>query len=136
MEINGKKVLTLPQQVLQNQKDIADLKEEMDDIKKKYQHRIILWESSTYTCLVIFDIVNETSEAYTSLSQIYEEMGNKTFPAVSGFIIDSSETSFIYEISRGSTENTFDIDSMIPSLDVPGNQDVSLTLRRDVVTKL
>lgn len=36
MEINGKKVLTLPQQVLQNQKDIADIK----DVLKPYQHNI------------------------------------------------------------------------------------------------
>ena len=30
MDINGKKVLTLPQQVLQNQKDISELKEEVE----------------------------------------------------------------------------------------------------------
>lgn len=41
MEINGKKVLTLPQQVLQNQKDIQDLKDNATKIQL-YQHNLFL----------------------------------------------------------------------------------------------
>lgn len=71
MEINGKKVLTLPQQVLQNQKDIADLK---DYVSKKYQHNIKITDYTTEAQTVIDGVVymtildnNETPFTYQTL---------------------------------------------------------------------
>ena len=65
MEINGKKVLTLPQQVLQNQKDIQDLKDNATKIQL-YQHNLFfaLDESGT-TYYIQLVILSRKKEAYT-----------------------------------------------------------------------
>lgn len=134
MEINGKKVLTLPQQVLQNQKDIAELKEEMDDIKKKYQHRIIL-KAGSYKGFAIFDIVNETSTAYTTLDQVIEQMGTKTYPAVTGIVDDTNGVNHIYEIGYDPANEVFDLEGVVLNEDEPLNS-ISMTFYKDYVTKL
>ena len=65
MEINGKKVLTLPQQVLQNQKDIQDLKDNATKIQL-YQHTMLfaLDESGT-TYYIQLVIISRKKEAFT-----------------------------------------------------------------------
>ena len=65
MEINGKKVLTLPQQVLQNQKDIQELKDNATKIQL-YQHNLYfkLEEAGDYFYAKI-TILSRKKEAFT-----------------------------------------------------------------------
>ena len=68
MEINGKKVLTLPQQVLQNQKDIQELKDNATKIQL-YQHNLFfkLEEAGTDYYAQI-TILSRKKEAFTLAS--------------------------------------------------------------------
>ena len=54
MEINGKKVLTLPMQVLQNQKDIYDLK--MSTPYQRHKFSVKLEYGDNYQDAVLFDV--------------------------------------------------------------------------------
>lgn len=54
MEINGKKVLTLPMQVLQNQKDINELK--MSTPYQRHKFSVKLEYGDNYQDAVLFDV--------------------------------------------------------------------------------
>lgn len=68
MEINGKKVLTLPQQVLQNQKDIQDLKDNATKIQL-YQHNLFFkLDEAGDDYYAQITIISRKKEAFTQES--------------------------------------------------------------------
>lgn len=81
MEINGKKVLTLPMQVLQNQKDIYDLK--MSTPYQRHKFSVMLSLTEEDYDKVIFDIYT-TDEDITAdditLDYIKTYLTDKTVP--------------------------------------------------------
>ena len=116
MEINGKKVLTLPQQVLQNQKDISELKEDVEqavDIanyegedgieidktnkvirytKELYEHRITITDYAGASKLYLTVYSNESS-----YSDVYDLLGFKRY-ACSGCYNDGDDRYFIIAV--------------------------------------
>lgn len=65
---------------------------------KKYRHRLLLNHViSTYNEFVVFDIVNDKPEAYTTLDDILEAIGNNNIIAIQGIL---SIGASIFQVSK------------------------------------
>lgn len=95
IEINGKIYRNIQEQVAKNQEDIEDL-------KGKYRHRILAFNTQdSYNEFVVFDIVNDISEAYTTLDDVLEAIGNNNIIAIQGCLSIGAE---IYKVAKHDTD--------------------------------
>lgn len=80
MEINGKKVLTLPMQVLQNQKDINELK--MSTPYQRHKFTVKLEYFDNYQDAVLFDVytTDDLTTDDITLDYIKTYLTEKTVP--------------------------------------------------------
>lgn len=91
IEINGKVYRNIQEQVAKNQEDIQDLQD-------KYRHRILItYDEGSYNEYVIFDIVNDVSEAYTTLDDILNAIGDNEIIAIQGWL---SIGGLIYKVAK------------------------------------
>ena len=91
IEINGKVYRNIQEQVAKNQEDIQDLQD-------KYRHRILItYDEGSYYEYVIFDIVNDVSEAYTTLDDILDAIGDNEIIANQGWLSIGGQ---IYKVAK------------------------------------
>lgn len=95
IEINGKVYRNIQEQVAKNQEDIEDL-------QGKYRHRILAFNTQdSYNEYVIFDIVNDTPEAYTTLDDVLDAIGNNTIIAIQGCLSIGAE---VFKVSKNGSD--------------------------------
>jgi hypothetical protein len=91
IEINGKIYRNIQEQVAKNQEDIKNLQD-------KYRHRILIsYDEGDYNEFVIFDIINDKPEAYTTLNDILNAIGNNIIIAIQGWL---SIGGLIYQVAK------------------------------------
>lgn len=98
MEINGKKVLTLPNQVLQNQKDIHDIKMSTPYLRHKFSVKLEFGED--YQDTVLFDVYTTDDDLTVddiTLDYIKTYLTSKIIPCFG--LVGSSPVKLAYYIT-------------------------------------
>lgn len=122
MEINGKKVLTLPMQVLQNQKDINDLK--MSTPYQRHKFSVRLYNSNDE--FVIFDYYTTDNEVTTDTITL--DFVKTYLTSNSVFcrgLVDTDAPRIAFEVTYN--ENYFDVEGVDTDLTDSGTSSIAFT---------
>lgn len=129
MEINGKKVLTLPMQVLQNQKDINELK-----MSTPYQrHKFSVKLSNSNDEFVIFDYYTTDNEVTTdTITLDFVKTYLTTNSVFCRGLVDTATPRIAFEVTYN--ETSFDVEGV--DIDLTDSGTTSITFTSVTVKKI